>query len=483
MRITLTVTSGPHKGKAFSFTEHDMFVVGRSDRANFQLPSKDAYFSRFHFLVEVAPPHCRLIDMRSTNGTYLNGRRISQADLHDGDRIRAGKTVLRVSVEEAEPSPDVSPASLPPPIAPEVRLTPPQAPAATPEVAPPKQAPAFGTLVPLRSEKSPPTPRREVAISSKPCLVCAAPASESMDSPASPDAPPHSLPLCTTCRGQIRKYPQPIPAYLVVRKLGQGTMGIVCLAVHVASATLVALKMIMPAVSGSKADLQRFLREARILQHLDHPNIVGFRDMGEVDGQLFFVMDYVAGTDADQLVKQRGPLAVGRAAALTCQILDALHYAHNKGFVHRDIKPANVLVTATAEVEKAVLADFGLARVYQASSLSGLTLKDEIGGTPAFIAPEQITDYRNVGPAVDQYAAAATLYNLLTARLIFDPPFSIDRALLMVLGEDPVAIQARRADLPKELADVVHRALRKDPKDRFANVGAMREALLPFQND
>ena len=76
MRITLTVTEGPHKGQAFVFDGHDTFLVGRSKRAHFRLPSKDRYFSRIHFLVEVNPPHCRLMDMSSSNGTYVNGVRI-----------------------------------------------------------------------------------------------------------------------------------------------------------------------------------------------------------------------------------------------------------------------------------------------------------------------------------------------------------------------------------------------------------------------
>src|SRR5438045_6617172 len=105
MRITLTVTAGPHQGRTFTFAGHDMFLVGRSRRAHFRLPAKDRYFSRVHFLVEVNPPQCRLMDMGSRNGTYVNGQRVQQAALHDGDQIRAGKTVLRVSVNEAPTDP------------------------------------------------------------------------------------------------------------------------------------------------------------------------------------------------------------------------------------------------------------------------------------------------------------------------------------------------------------------------------------------
>src|SRR2546423_1500750 len=112
MRITLTVIAGPHKGLEFSFARHDTFLVGRSQHAHFQLPLKDKYFSRVHFMVEVNPPQCRLVDMGSHNGTYVNGTRLLFADLHDGDEIRAGHTILQLSVHPAKgDSPVTAPAA------------------------------------------------------------------------------------------------------------------------------------------------------------------------------------------------------------------------------------------------------------------------------------------------------------------------------------------------------------------------------------
>jgi serine/threonine-protein kinase len=99
MRVTLTVTAGPHAGNTFSFDRHDTFLVGRSCHAHFQLPEKDRYFSRIHFMMEVNPPQCRLIDMGSHNGTYINGQRVLSTELRDGDEIRAGHTVIRLNVQ------------------------------------------------------------------------------------------------------------------------------------------------------------------------------------------------------------------------------------------------------------------------------------------------------------------------------------------------------------------------------------------------
>ena len=109
MRITLAVTAGPHEGRSFTFDGHDTFIVGRSERAHFRLSVKDRYFSRIHFMVEVNPPHCRLMDLRSRNGTYVNGVKVAAADLKNGDEIKAGKTILRVAFDQESPAtPSVS---------------------------------------------------------------------------------------------------------------------------------------------------------------------------------------------------------------------------------------------------------------------------------------------------------------------------------------------------------------------------------------
>ena len=102
MKIVLSVIKGPHQGKSFEFSEHDTFVVGRGSYANFRLPKKDPYFSRAHFIIEVNPPLCRIMDLSSSNGTYLNGQRITELDLKDGDRIRGGDTEFLIRFAEPQ---------------------------------------------------------------------------------------------------------------------------------------------------------------------------------------------------------------------------------------------------------------------------------------------------------------------------------------------------------------------------------------------
>jgi serine/threonine-protein kinase len=455
MRISLAVHAGPHQGAVFEFTERANFIVGRSDRAHFRLPVKDKSISRIHFMIEMNPPLCRLVDMESTNGTKVNGRKVTIVDLKDGDRITAGQTVLLVSVSGSDEA-AVSPTG--------TFLT--AAPAAGVRGAAPAGQPPSTVDHPARSGPS--------GKAAGGCRVCGVPLGESA---SGGDA----IPLCPACGGRVRNHAQPVPGYLVVRVLGQGGMGVVYQALRAVDGRLVAIKTIKPAVAPSPVAIERFLREAQILSELDHPNIVAFHEMGESNGLLYFAMDYVAGIDAAQLLKQhRGPLPVARAVDLACQMLQALDYAHAKGFVHRDIKPANMLVTREGGRDVVKLSDFGLARIYQTSRMSGLTQNHEWGGTAPFMAPDQINDLRATKPPADQYGAGATLYNLLTDRYVYDFPERLHAKIMKILLEDPVPIRQRRPDLPEELAAIIHRSLARDPAARFTSVREMRRALAPF---
>jgi serine/threonine-protein kinase len=435
--VTLTVDQGPHQGHAFSLTGHDTFLFGRSRRAHLQVAAADMYFSRFHFLVEANAPQCRLLDLDSRNGTYVNGRRVQAADLKDGDRIKVGHTVLYVHVGDGLGSPALVP------------------PAPPPAIAPLPAAPAEAQPIPR------PGPRGT-------CRACGA-------APAPADV------LCPDCRWRVSAWPQPVPGYDLVRELGRGGTGVVYLGVRTADGAAVAVKILRPARTGPEADVAGLLREVNALKGFDHRHAVGLRDLGEADGLLYFVTDCVPGTDAARLLAAHGPLPVGRAVTLACQMLRALARAHDRGLVHGDVKPSNLLISEEDGREHARLADFGLARAYRASPLCGLAVTAQGCSPPEFMAPEQVANYRDARPAADQYAAAATLYALLTARGVHNLPDHGPLRLVVLLGDDALPIRARRADVPVELAAMIDRALRYDPRDRFPDVWALREALRPFR--
>ncbi|MCX7407612.1 MAG: serine/threonine-protein kinase [Planctomycetales bacterium] len=278
---------------------------------------------------------------------------------------------------------------------------------------------------------------------------------------------------------KIAAQPQPFAGHEIIEELGRGGMGVVYRTRSTADDSLVAGQVVSPAVASSPDDLPRFVGEANIVKEPSHPHIVPFRDFGHADGQLFFVVELVPGVDGQALLRQsEGPLPVARAISIVCQLLEALSAAHRKGYVHRDVKPSNLLIEERSSQDVVWLADFGLARTYQASKLSGLTTTGNIGGTLPFMAPEQITNYRDATPAADQYSAAATLYHLLTKRHTYDFPKVVAKQLLLVLQESPKPLQQHRADLPDQLAAVIHKGLARIPTERFVGVEAFRIALL-----
>ena len=233
----------------------------------------------------------------------------------------------------------------------------------------------------------------------------------------------------------------------------------------------------------SRAAFVRFLREADVLRSLDHPHIVRFQAMGESAGQLWFAMDFVDGPDLQRLVDKRGPLEVPVAVRMARQLLDALDHAHHRGFVHRDVKPTNLMLQRTGANKVSLrLTDFGLARTYQASRISGLTQVGESGGTPRYMPPEQVQGFKDATPKSDQYSAAATLYFLLTGKTVYNSAGSVQAAYIQILTEDPVPVRSRRPELPEALAAVIHRGLARQPADRYPDAASLARALEPFMS-
>jgi serine/threonine protein kinase, bacterial len=253
--------------------------------------------------------------------------------------------------------------------------------------------------------------------------------------------------------------------YTVLRPLGSGGMADVYLAKHPRLPRRDALKVLAKEMTADGEFRERFNREADLAATLWHPHIVAVHDRGEFDGQLWIAMDYVEGTDAARLIKER--YRKGMPQHEVCEIVTAvagaLDYAHQRGLLHRDVKPANILLTHPDAGERRILlADFGVAR--QLADISGITATNVAVGTVAYAAPEQLLGRKMDGRA-DQYALAATAFHLLTGATPYQHANPVE-AISMHLNAPPPRLSDHRPDLA-HLDDVLLKALAKEPDSRF----------------
>ena len=431
MRVTLHVVAGPQTGRDFTFEQHDTFMIGRSEDAQFCLPH-DRFFSRHHCILEIAPPQCFLRDLSSTNGTFVNGIRVETAHLKHGDRIQGGETVLEVEVA-ADPS---------------------------------EYPPGF----PRMGEKT------EPSLITVLCLNCGVPSSAEA---SRPDAKLSFV--CDECREKLRKNPQPIPGYQMMRVLGQGGMGSVMLARSERDGQAVAIKTLLPEVAVSDQSLKRFMREIEVASSLQHQNIVSYIEHGSHNGIVYLVTEYVSGMDASKLAKHRGgKLSYKEVVKIIEQTLSALDFAHGKGFVHRDIKEQNILVDGNFPNYVAKLTDFGLSKSYKQTGMSGVTMVGDVAGTIAYMPPEQVRDFKEVRPPSDIYAIGMTAYSLLTGAHALDitPNAGISETVKAIFEKPIIPIANRVPEVPLRVAAVFETALAKQVDLRWRTAGEMREALL-----
>ena len=256
--------------------------------------------------------------------------------------------------------------------------------------------------------------------------------------------------------------------YEVQEFIGQGAMGVVYRAYHAQLERTGAVK-VMQALSPDADNVARFRHEAQAIAKLRHPNIVDVYDFGEFDGTPYMIVEYVPGGSLSSRMSQ-GQLDHATALKYLRGIAAGLDYAHQHGVVHRDVKPANVLLT---DDDATVLADFGLAKLLQGSSLKSMT--GVTTGTPAYMAPEQVTGSK-VGPDADRYSLATIAYEMLTGVIPFDGE-ALMELLYAQVHRYPVPPSARTPSLSKSVDAVVMRGLAKDPEARWESCGAFVDAL------
>ncbi|MEK7309273.1 MAG: tetratricopeptide repeat protein [Planctomycetota bacterium] len=262
--------------------------------------------------------------------------------------------------------------------------------------------------------------------------------------------------------------------YILERKLGEGGMGVVYLALDPALNRRVALKILS---DKSPEAIQRFMREAESTAKLKHPHIIQVYEVGGISHNYYFTMEYVEGTSLDALISEK-KLHPRRAAEIICDIASALHYAHTNNLIHRDIKPSNILIDSQG---RTYLTDFGLAK--ETTGLErALTMSGTVLGTPEYMSPEQATGDKNrTDQRSDIFSLGATLYHSLTGQ----SPFKGDdlyQVLEAVMHKDPLPPKRLVPVLSRDIETICMKCLDKEPARRYQNAQELADDLKRFLN-
>jgi len=258
--------------------------------------------------------------------------------------------------------------------------------------------------------------------------------------------------------------------YELLEEIGAGGFGRVYRARDLALERDVAIKVLHPALIADPGVMERFRREAQLAARLRHPNIVSVLDIMGRAGLIWYTMEYVPGSNIAQVVQRHGNFTLEQTERLLNEALSALEHAHSMGLIHRDLKPENMLIEPDGRLR---ITDFGLALALRGGArFGGATSRS---GTPQFAAPEQLLGER-VDQRADLYSLSAVSYFVLLGR----PPFSgktPEQILAKQTTDDVPPLSAERRDVPRELEEVLRRALRSDPAERFHSAGAFHAAV------
>ncbi len=261
--------------------------------------------------------------------------------------------------------------------------------------------------------------------------------------------------------------------YELLEEVARGGMGIVYRARQVSLNRIVAVKVMRDSALAGVEEVKRFRVEAAAAARLKHPHIVAIHEIGEHEGQHYFAMDLVEGTDLARHTRS-GPMPAMEAARIAATIAEAVQHAHEKGVLHRDLKPSNVLLDGQGQP---FVTDFGLARSLDADS--SLTVTGQVLGTPGYMPPEQAMGRGTVGPAADIYSLGAVLYHLLTGRAPFVGGTPAE-TMRHVVEQEPVSPQLLNPEVPRDLVSVCLKCLNKRPEDRYSSASDLAADLHRF---
>ncbi len=265
--------------------------------------------------------------------------------------------------------------------------------------------------------------------------------------------------------------------YRVVRFVARGGMGEVYEVEDLELRERVALKTVRAEVAGDGNTIERFRREIQLARKVTHPNVCRIFDVAFHDGLIFLTMELLEGETLGQRLRRAGRMSTEEALPIARQMAEALHAAHQAGIVHRDLKPGNVVLTEGRGGGRAVVTDFGLARLEAGEDVQGseLTVQAGVVGTPAYLAPEQV-EGKEITAAVDVYALGIVLYEMVTGTLPFTGTSAIAIAVRR-LREAPSSPRIHVQDLDPRWESTILRCLERDPASRFATAPEAVQAL------
>ncbi|MFS0727768.1 Stk1 family PASTA domain-containing Ser/Thr kinase [Paenibacillus sp. 1P07SE] len=257
--------------------------------------------------------------------------------------------------------------------------------------------------------------------------------------------------------------------YEIVEQVGGGGMALVYKAHDVLLNRHVAIKVLRQQFVHDEEFIRRFRREAQSAASLSHPNVVSIYDVGQEDETHYIVMEYVEGSNLNEIILERAPLQAQEAVHIALQICDALEHAHHNQIIHRDIKPHNILIGKNNRVK---VTDFGIARAVTSSTI---TQTGSVVGSVHYFSPEHAKGV-NTGEKSDLYSLGIVLYQMLTGRLPFlgESPISVALKHLQENFEEPRRVNPH---IPQSLENIILRSMRKDPAERYSSAEEMIEDL------
>ena len=502
MHVELHVTRGPAAGRHFHFHQPDCFLFGRAKDAHISLPN-DLYVSRQHFFLEISPPLCKLRDLHSKNGVFVNGVRyggrvplpkgikqapINEVLLKDGDKIIVGDTSITISIHVDSSTEKTATYDKP------IRCS------------------------SCKKDVSQETQGLDrTSLQHYVCLECRE--KIIITHGTSPHKMFRTSSDTSSTNRPSSKHPQ-IEGFQIEQKIGQGTMGAVYKARENTSGRLVAIKKYHPHTSLDDEKLRLLQRELFMIQQLRHKHIVQFFGYKKIGSSLYFIFEYVEGMTLRKLMlSHQGRIPLEEAIQIFWGSLEGLAFAHRakisartlngslrtwEGIVHRELSPQNILLSKEGSKWVPKITDFKLYRSFEEAGITSITAPEDLLGAPMYWPREHLTHYKHVSPATDVFSLAAIFYEMITGHWVrdgFQALFerckqngclpSISDYLHVIVTNPPVPIRKRNPNIPEALAKIIDKALKEqelphDEKEvttmlrqlRYPDAAAFRDALI-----